>query len=113
VWIDVSRLERGERGDRIFQAIADYARNTNRRFIGDTAGLSADATARRAYHMLSNILRYGNLKGFEPAREQLVGNEKDGVAPLEWKGDDASKLKAQIHSFYAKKQIQVPNLEEY
>ncbi|MGH8240966.1 MAG: hypothetical protein ACREXP_28660, partial [Steroidobacteraceae bacterium] len=70
VWLDVSENERGGGGDRVYQTVADYARNTGRRFIGDPAGLSADAIVRRTYHMLSNMVRYGDSKGFEPADAQ-------------------------------------------
>src|SRR3546814_12200005 len=37
VWIDVSRLQGGERGSAVYAAAADYAFNTQHRFIGDPA----------------------------------------------------------------------------
>lgn len=113
VWIDVSRLRRGEGGDRIYQGIADYARATGRRFIGDPAGLSPDASARRTYHMLSNLLRYGDLKGFEPAREQLEGNAKAGIPPLAWPADNEGRLRSLIKTFYGTLRADFPEITNY
>lgn len=113
VWIDVSRLRRGEGGDRIYQGIADYARATGRRFIGDPAGLSPDASVRRTYHMLSNLLRYGDLKGFEPAREQLEGNAKAGIPPLAWPADNEGRLRSLIKTFYGTLRADFPGITNY
>jgi hypothetical protein len=99
VWIDVSRSERGTGGDRVYQAVADYARNTRRRFVGDPAGLSPDATVRRTYHMLSNMIRHGDSRAFEPAPEQLRGDANRGIAPLEWPSDNEGRLRALLNSF--------------
>lgn len=111
VWIDVSRLKRAEGGDLIYQAIADWARNTDRSFVGDPAGLSPDAVVRRTYHMLSNMVRYGDLKGFEPAKEQLEGNAANGIPPLEWTPSDAEKqFRSLIRTFYATIKAQYPGI---
>lgn len=40
VWLDVSRLEEGERGSAVYAAVSNYAHNAGRIFIGDPAGLS-------------------------------------------------------------------------
>jgi hypothetical protein len=100
VWIDISDSRRGGGGDAAYQAIADYARNTGRRFIGDPMGLSADAIVRRTYHMLSNMVRYGDLRGFEPAPAQLEGAPDRRIAPLAWPADNAGRFRALIESFY-------------
>jgi hypothetical protein len=113
IWIDVSRLKRGQGGDQVYQAIADYARNTGRRFVGDPMGLSADAISRRTYHMLSNMLRHGDSKGFEPAPAQLEGAPNRGIAPLDWPADNEGRLRALSKSFYETTRNRVPEIEHY
>ena len=59
VWIDVSEFETGDGGNRVYSAVADYALNTGRQFIGDPAGLSFVALRRRTDAMLSSALKHG------------------------------------------------------
>lgn len=92
VWLDVSRLDPGMGGDAIYQAVANYALNTRKQFVGDPAGLSPAAIVRRTYHMLGSALRFGTTDHFQPAIEQLEGLPDEGIPPLEWRGNDADKL---------------------
>lgn len=109
VWMDVSQLQRGEGGDRMYQAVADYARNTGRQFVGDPMGLSEDAMARRTYHMLSNMIRHGDSAGFLPADEQIRGDLDHGIAPLQWPEDNDGQIKALIAAFVETVHHQVPD----
>ena len=59
VWIDVSEFETGDGGPAIYAAVAEYALNTGRQFIGDPAGLSFVALRRRTDAMLSSALKHG------------------------------------------------------
>lgn len=99
VWLDVSRLDPGSGGDAIYQAVANYALNARKRFIGDPAGLSPAAIVRRTYHMLGSALRFGTTGHFQPAPEQIKGLPDEGIPPLEWRGSDADKLAALAKNF--------------
>ncbi|WP_059412667.1 LPD38 domain-containing protein [Cupriavidus basilensis] len=99
VWLDVSRLDPGSGGDAIYQAVANYALNARKRFIGDPAGLSPAAIVRRTYHMLGSALRFGTTEHFQPAPEQIKGLPDQGIPPLEWRGSDADKLAALAKNF--------------
>jgi len=99
VWIDVHKLHQGKGGSAIYHAVANYAYNTGKTFVGDPAGLSPDAIVRRTIAMLSSALRFGTTKHFQPANEQLKGIPKDGIMPLKWGGTDYENLKSLIDTF--------------
>ena len=84
VWIDVSLMEPGGGGNKVYAIAAGFAHNTGRIFIGDPAGLSPDAMRRRSENMLSSALRYGTTAHIAPHPEQVRGDVKLGVPPLEW-----------------------------
>ncbi|MBN9127232.1 MAG: hypothetical protein J0I90_06580, partial [Nitrosospira sp.] len=65
--MDVSHFSKGERGQAVYAAVANWAYNTKRKFIGDPAGLTADSLIRRTSNMLSAALRYGTVKHLEAA----------------------------------------------
>lgn len=111
LWIDVSRLETGSRGSGIYMAIGNYAHNVGKVFIGDPDGLSDDAVIRRTANMLSLALRFGTTTFMEPATEQLIGNPSEGIAPLEWRGNDVDKTAALIQTFLANLTTHFPEIE--
>ena len=78
VWLDLSRLERGDQGSAMYHAMANYAHNSRKAFLGDPAGLSTDAIVRRTTAMLSSALRTGTTAHFKPAaiREKLAAHSE-------------------------------------
>lgn len=84
VWIDVSRLDPGERGSSIYAAVANYAHNAGKVFAGDPAGLSDMALRRRTEAMLSSAIKLGTTAHLAPHPSQTRGNERLGVPPLRW-----------------------------
>ncbi len=97
VWTDISQLHEGGSGARIYQAIAEYAFNTDRTFIGDPAGLTDIALRRRNEAMLSSALKHGTTQHLEPHERQLKGEKAIGVPPLHWKnGDDLGNIRSLI-----------------
>lgn len=96
VWLDVSRLDEGEGGSLPYAAVANYAFNTGKTFIGDPAGLSDAALYRRSEAMLNSALRFGTTRHLEPHEYQLRGNPKLGVPPLKWHNDDAENVRSLI-----------------
>lgn len=113
VWIDVSRLDPGQGGDAIYQAVADYAANVGRTFIGDPAGLSVDAVVRRTYHMLASAIRHGGIAHFSPAREQLAGLPEEGIPALQWAGNHAERVTALTSTFVSAMQARFPKIKDY
>ncbi|BBK11249.1 TPA: hypothetical protein N3018_000951 [Klebsiella pneumoniae] len=85
VWFDVSQLKEGEFGSAAYQAVADYAVNTGRIFIGDPAGLSDIAIRRRTEAMLSSAIKHGGTEHIEPHERQLYGEDMLGIPPLKWR----------------------------
>lgn len=113
VWIDVSRLDTAGGGQSIYAAVANYAYNTNKKFIGDPFGLSPKAVIRRTSNMLSSALRFGTTRHLEAAQQQIWGDPENGVEPLDWTGSDIDKVEAMIHTFVATMQNISPSLKEY
>ncbi len=113
VWLDISRLEEGERGAGFYAAVMNYAHNAKKRFIGDPAGLSEAAVVRRTSAMLSSALRFGTTRHLDAAPEQIAGNPEKGIAPLRWQGDDVAKTKALIETFLSTLYTQYPALQGY
>lgn len=97
VWIDVSELEEGEGGSNIYAAVAGYALNTGREFIGDPAGMSDIALRRRTEAMLSSALKHGTTRHLRPHPRQEDGDAALGVPPLKWvMGDDLGNVRRLI-----------------
>jgi hypothetical protein len=113
VWIDVSRLDEGSRGSAIYHAVANYAYNTGKTFIGDPAGLSESAIIRRTSAMLSSALRFGGIGHFEASPEQLKGNPEKGIMPLEWRGSSYDKLQSLIESYVGTLENIYPSIRNY
>ncbi|MBN9123247.1 MAG: hypothetical protein J0I60_00745, partial [Nitrosospira sp.] len=111
VFIDVSHFSKGEGGQDVYAAVANWAYNTKRKFIGDPAGLTADSLIRRTSNMLSAALRYGTVKHLEAAPQQIAGDPKNGVPPLDWSGDDVAKIRALIHTFITTLHNQLPAIK--
>jgi len=113
VFIDVSHFTKGEFGQAVYAAVANWAYNTKRKFIGDPAGLTADSLIRRTSNMLSSALRFGTAKHLEAAPQQIAGDPKNGVPPLDWSGDDVAKIRALIHTFVTTLDNKFPELKGY
>lgn len=94
IWVDVSDLKQGQGGSRIYNAVANYAHNNGKVFIGDPAGLSEIAQKRRAEQMLSSALKFGTTDHMQPHPKQLQGNQELGIPKLNWKvGDTAHNIR--------------------
>lgn len=113
VWIDVSRLQAGDQGSAIYHAVANYAFNTGKKFIGDPMGLSEDAVIRRTSAMLSSAIRFGTTEHLGASPEMIRGDVEKGIEPLDWSGDDLAKTKALIHTFVTTLQNQFPSIKNY
>lgn len=111
VFIDVSHFEKGEGGQAVYAAVANYAFNANKRFIADPAGLTADSLIRRTSNMLSAALRFGTTKHLDAAPQQIAGDPKNGVEPLDWSGDDLAKTHALIHTFITTLHNKLPSIK--
>lgn len=113
VWINVSKLETSGMGQKIYAAVANYAYNTGKVFIGDPAGLSKEAMFRRTSNMLSSALRFGTTRHLDAAKEQIDGDIENGIEPLDWRGSDIDKVEALIHTLTATAIRRSPQLKEY
>ena len=112
VWFDVSNVNEGEGGSGIYQAVADYALNTGRVFIGDPDGLSDIALRRRTEAMLSSALKHGTTDHLQPHERQLQGDKALGVPPLRWKeGDFAFNIRSLIDTSLASIKSAVPEID--
>jgi hypothetical protein len=110
VWIDVSDLNSGDDGKRIYNIVANYAINTGRVFMGDPAGLSIMAKARRLENMLSSAMKFGTTRHLQPHKLQLKDGE--GVPGLKWKkGDDINNIREMIITSYEAVKNQFPEIE--
>ncbi|AXF51455.1 DarB-like antirestriction [Erwinia phage Pavtok] len=112
VWFDVSNVNEGEGGAGIYQAVAEYALNTGRKFVGDPDGLSDIALRRRTEAMLSSALKHGTTDHLEPHERQLNGDKALGVPPLRWKeGDFAFNIRSLIDTSLANIKAAVPEID--
>ncbi|UZV40803.1 transglycosylase [Erwinia phage Stean] len=112
VWFDVSNVNEGEGGAGIYQAVAEYALNTGRKFVGDPDGLSDIALRRRTEAMLSSALKHGTTDHLEPHERQLKGDKALGVPPLRWKeGDFAFNIRSLIDTSLANIKAAVPEID--
>lgn len=113
VWIDVSNLKSGTAGSRIYAAVADYALNTSRVFIGDPEGLSLKALRRRTDAMLSSALKHGTTKHLAPHEYQLTGDAARKVQPLVWtEGNDVANVSSLIEVSVANAIHLIPEIAE-
>lgn len=83
IWLDVSRLHEGDQGARLYAAVANYAHNAGKVFIGDPEGLSDVAIRRRTENMLSSALKFGTTRHLFAHELQMLG--EDGTRPLDWR----------------------------
>lgn len=112
VWVDLSALNKGGYGQRIYNAVANYAHNTGRTFQGDPQGLSDVARSRRLENMLSSALKFGTTNHLFPHPKQAKSNKKIGVHGIKWKdGDDAHNLAEMINASYQTTLNQFPEIE--
>ena len=118
VWIDVSELEGGENGKRIYNAVANYAYNNKMVFVGDPDGLSDIAMTRRLENMISSALKFGTVRHIMPHERQVDKTDKnnqDGkiVPVLNWQQtkDDQADFEANLRNMivasaeYSSKQV--------
>lgn len=113
VWIDISGYKPGMGGSAIYAAVATYAHNARKVFIGDPAGLSDEALRRRTEAMLSSALKFGTTRHIEPHPRQLRGAPKLGIPPLKWTyGDDFANVAGLIEASTANTLNAVPELAD-
>ena len=110
VWIDVLEWGAGAGGSHIYNAVANYAYNTHRVFVGDPDGLSElSGMTRRLENMLSSALKFGTTDHLDPHPDQLVGNRF--IPPLDWKtGDTAHNIDALLKTSLTSVEAQVPGI---
>jgi hypothetical protein len=84
VWVNFTDVGEGSGGSALYAAVADYAHNSGRVFIGDPEGLSDIALRRRTENMLSSALKHGTTRHMAPHPRQIEGDAKLGVPPLHW-----------------------------
>lgn len=112
VWFDVSNVNEGERGAGIYQAVAEYALNTGRTFVGDPEGLSDIALRRRTEAMLSSALKHGTTDHLEPHQRQLDGDKALGIPPMLWRsGDFAFNIRSLIDTSLANIKAAIPEID--
>lgn len=110
-WMDVSRVDEGSGGSAVYAAVANWARNTGRTFVGDPAGLSPEALRRRTDAMLSSALKFGTTRHLEPHEYQLQGDANRGVPALKWRsGDDYGNVQSLIETSVASTLAAVPEI---
>ncbi|WP_353179739.1 LPD38 domain-containing protein [Delftia acidovorans] len=95
VWLDVSKLSRGDSGAMAYSIASTFAHNTDSIFIGDPHGLSKTALRRRLEQMLSSALKFGTTRHLAPHPDQVRGGH--GVPGLRWVyGDDVGNVERMI-----------------
>ncbi|WP_339898295.1 LPD38 domain-containing protein [uncultured Gilvimarinus sp.] len=113
VWIDVSAVEKGQNGKRIYNAVANYAHNNDLVFEGDPDGLSDVAQTRRLENMISSALKFGTTKHLWPHQNQVTGNPDVDMPNINWKdGDDAHNLRQMIDASYDATVKQFPKIKD-
>lgn len=97
VYINVSSVGEGNRGNAIYDLAANYAATNGLQFIGDPNGVSPAAMRRRLENMLSSAVKYGTTNHLAPHPDQLEGNKAIGVPPLQWtEGDTVGNINAMV-----------------
>lgn len=66
VWINVAGMKEGAGGSMIYSAIANYAYNNGKTFIGDPSGITPKAFHRRLESMISSALKFGTTDHIAP-----------------------------------------------
>lgn len=121
VWLDVSELQPGlGGGSKLYAAVAQYALNTGKVFIGDPAGLSALGWIRRLENMVSAALKTGTTRHLQPhpdmvtiAQSQLPPQLKRAVPGLDWRaGDDEHNLRELLLASYAMTKALAPEVQD-
>ena len=80
VWLNVATIDEGKGGSMIYSAVANYAYNNGKLFIGDPAGITPIAFHRRLENMISSALKFGTTKHIEPhpiQRGDFTGYSQD------------------------------------
>lgn len=111
VWIDVSDLESGDDGKRVYNMVANYAYNNKLVFMGDPAGLSITAKSRRLENMISSALKFGTTDHLQPHKLQLISSH--GVPGLKWKkGDTENNILEMIRVSHESVKNQFPEIDD-
>ena len=123
IWVNVSKLKKGYGGKEIYQAVANYAYNTGKVFVGDPWGVTVAATIRRTEHMLSSAMKFGTTRHLAPSASQInpskatVSPSTEGdaygtaIEPLKWKkGDDIYNMRQLIETSIKNTERQVPEI---
>jgi hypothetical protein len=111
VWLDVSRLEKGQEGSRIYNAVANFAHNTKRQLVPDPAGVSKVALKRRTEAMLSSALKFGTTDHLVPHGHQVSGRPDIGLPALNWKpGDTAHNIREMARVTAASTEREYPEI---
>ena len=102
--LNAALLKSGQsRGTALYNAVATFAHNNGKVFMGDREGLSPEAIYRRTEHMLSSALKFGTTRHLLPHPSQKV----------DWiKGDDKGNLERLIQKHYANITEQVPLIKD-
>jgi hypothetical protein len=110
-WLDVSESSPGLGGSAIYSAVATYAYNTKRTFVGDPDGLSELALRRRLDNMLCSAIKYGSTDHIAPHPDQLKGCERLGVPPLTWvRGQTLDNIQCMINTVIVSLEHVVPEV---
>lgn len=112
VWIDVHEFKPGDQGSRVYAAVANYAYNSGKVFVGDPNGVSREAVIARTRAMLSSALRFGTTHHLMAAKEQEHPSDPK-IEPLVWRGNDIEKTHELIHTFIATIHNFFPELKGY
>jgi hypothetical protein len=112
VYVDISGFDPGEGGDRVYQAVGDWAHNNRYVFIGDPAGLSPIAQVRRTEQMISSALKWGTTDHLRPHPKQ-IRPETEGVSGFSWKeGDTANNIRQMARASYETIRNLVPEVSQ-
>lgn len=111
VWLDVSESSPGLGGSAIYAAVATFAFNTDRTFVGDPDGLSDLALRRRLDNMLCSAVKYGSTDHIAPHPDQISGSESLGVPPLIWvRGQTLDNIQSMIDTVIVSLENVVPEV---
>jgi len=110
-WLDVSESSPGLGGSAIYAAVATFAYNTKRTFVGDPDGLSDLALRRRLDNMLCSAVKHRSTDHLAPHPDQITGCEKLGVPPLKWvKGHTLGNIQYMIDTVIVSLENVVPEV---
>lgn len=110
-WLDVSESSPGLGGSAIYAAVATFAFNTRRTFVGDPDGLSDLALRRRLDNMLCSAVKYSSTDHIAPHPDQIIGSKALGVPPLTWvRGQTLDNIQCMIDTVIASLEHVVPEV---